>query len=117
VERIEGICTQSQDLGLHVSLNLHRAPGYCINSGFYEPYDLWKSKEAQEAFNFHWGMWGKRLKSVPSSKISFDLLNEPSMRSDLNDQHSKSTLFLVNCIVSSPKVPRRQSAPRTLGTW
>jgi len=90
VERIEGFVRKAQDLGLHVSLNLHRAPGYCINAGFYEPYDLWKSKEAQEAFNFHWGMWGKRFKNVPSSKISFDLLNEPSMRSDLNDQHSKS---------------------------
>jgi len=91
VERIEGFVRKAQDLGLHVSLNLHRAPGYCINAGFYEPYDLWKSKEAQEAFDFHWGMWGKRFKSVPSSKISFDLLNEPSMRSDLNDQHSKSS--------------------------
>ena len=91
VERIEGFVRKAQDFGLHVSLNLHRAPGYCINSGFYEPYDLWKSKEAQEAFDFHWGMWGKRFKSVPSSRISFDLLNEPSIRSDLNDQHSKSS--------------------------
>ena len=91
VERIEAFVRKAQDKGLHVSVNLHRAPGYCINAGFYEPYDLWKSKEAQEAFNFHWGMWGKRFKDVPRSRISFDLLNEPSMRSDMNDQHSKSS--------------------------
>lgn len=91
VERIETFVRKAQGQGLHVSLNLHRAPGYCINAGFYEPYDLWKSKEAQDAFFFHWGMWGKRFKDVPSSKISFDLLNEPALRSDMNDQHSKSS--------------------------
>src|SRR5438874_1535820 len=41
-------------------------------------------------FNFHWNMWAKRYKNVSSKKISFDLLNEPSMREDMNDQHSKS---------------------------
>jgi len=88
VDRIEAFVRKAQDQGLHVSLNLHRAPGYCINAGFYEPYDLWKSKEAQEAFVFHWAMWAKRFESVPASKISFDLLNEPALRSDMNDQHA-----------------------------
>ena len=62
VDRIEAFVRKAQQHGLHVSLNLHRAPGYCINAGFYEPYNLWKDKEAQEAFFFHWGMWGKRFK-------------------------------------------------------
>lgn len=44
VDRIEAFVRKAQDHGLHVCLNLHRAPGYCINAGFYEPYDLWKSK-------------------------------------------------------------------------
>ena len=61
VDRIEAFVRKAQQHGLHVSLNLHRAPGYCINAGFYEPYNLWKDKEAQEAFFFHWGMWGKRF--------------------------------------------------------
>jgi aryl-phospho-beta-D-glucosidase BglC (GH1 family) len=91
VDRIEAFVRKAQDRGLHVSVNLHRAPGYCINAGFYEPYDLWKSKEAQEAFFFHWGMWGKRFKNVSASKISFDLLNEPCLRSDMNDQHAKNS--------------------------
>jgi aryl-phospho-beta-D-glucosidase BglC (GH1 family) len=91
VERIEGFVRKAQDHGLHVSLNLHRAPGYCINAGFYEPYDLWKSKDAPEAFAFHWGMWAKRFKDVPPAKLSFDLLNEPCLRSDMNDQHAKNS--------------------------
>jgi len=93
VERIETFVRKAQDHGLHVSLNLHRAPGYCINAGFYEPYDLWKSKEAQEAFFFHWGMWGKRFRNVAASKISFDLLNEPALRSDMNDQHASNSVI------------------------
>src|SRR5438552_10220816 len=91
VDRIEKLARKVVDHGLHVSVNLHRAPGYCINAGFDEPFDLWKSKEAQDAFAFHWGMWAKRFKDVPASKISFDLLNEPAVRPDLNDQHAKTS--------------------------
>ena len=93
VERIEAFVRRAQDHGLHVCLNLHRAPGYCINAGFFEPYDLWTSREAQQAFSFHWGMWAKRFKGVPASKISFDLLNEPSLRVDMNDQHGTKTVL------------------------
>jgi len=91
VQRIEQFVRKAQAQGLHVSVNLHRAPGYCINAGFREPYDLWKSEEAQKAFFFHWGMWGRRFKDVPNAKISFDLLNEPCVRSDLNDQHASNS--------------------------
>ena len=91
VDWIENFARKAMKAGLHVSLNLHRAPGYCINAGFREPYDLWKSAEAQKAFFFHWGMWAKRFKDVERAKISFDLLNEPAMRANLDDQHSPST--------------------------
>lgn len=90
VDRIESLVSLAHKHNLHVSLNLHRAPGYCINAGFNEPYNLWKDPQAQEAFYFHWNMWAKRFKNVSEKKISFDLLNEPSMREDMNDQHSKS---------------------------
>jgi endoglucanase len=90
VERIDKLVDTAHKHDMHVSLNLHRAPGYCINAGFYEPYNLWKDKEAQDAFCYHWNMWAKRYKNVSSKKISFDLVNEPSMREDMNDQHSKS---------------------------
>jgi aryl-phospho-beta-D-glucosidase BglC (GH1 family) len=90
VERIDALVTMAHQYNMHVSLNLHRAPGYCINAGFHEPYNLWKDEKAQEAFNFHWNMWAKRYKNVSNKKISFDLVNEPAMREDMNDQHSKS---------------------------
>lgn len=89
VDRIDQLVNLAHRYGMHVSLNLHRAPGYCINSGFHEPYNLWKDQEAQDAFNWHWNMWAKRYKNVSDKKISFDLVNEPSMREDMNDQHSR----------------------------
>ncbi len=76
---------------MHVSLNLHRGPGFCINAGFNEPFNLWKDQEAQDAFYFHWGMWAERYKNISSEKLSFDLLNEPCYKEDMNDQFSKST--------------------------
>ena len=88
-DRIEELVYLAHKYGLHVSLNLHRAPGYCVNAGFQEPYNLWKDEEALEDFCFHWKFWAKRFKNVSREKISFDLLNEPSLREDMNDQHSK----------------------------
>ncbi len=89
VDNIDKLVTMAHKYNLHVSLNLHRAPGYCVNAGFYEPYNLWTDQEALDAFCFHWDMWAKRYKNLSSQKISFDLVNEPSMRADMNDQHSK----------------------------
>ncbi len=89
LEEIDKLIYTANNYGLHVSLNLHRAPGYCINAGFHEPYNLWKDKEAQDAFNFHWGMWSKRYKDISSEKLSFDLLNEPAYIEDMNDQFAQ----------------------------
>jgi endoglucanase len=87
--RIENLVRMAHKYNLHVSLNLHRAPGFCVNAGFHEPYNLWKDSEALEDFCFHWKFWAKRFKKASRDKISFDLLNEPCMREDMNDQHSK----------------------------
>jgi len=91
VGKIDKLVQLAHKYNLHVCLNLHRAPGYCINAGFAEPYNLWKDEEAQKAFYFHWNMWAKLYKNVSSKKISFDLLNEPCMREDMNDQHAKNS--------------------------
>ena len=90
IDRIDGLVSMAHKYQMHVSLNLHRAPGYCINAGFHEPYNLWRDEAAQQAFYFHWGMLAKKYKDESPEKISFDLLNEPSVREDMNDQHSKS---------------------------
>jgi endoglucanase len=61
---------------VHVNLNLHRAPGYCVNPPK-EPLDLWKDEKALEACAFHWAHFAKRYKGIRNDRLSFDLLNEP----------------------------------------
>lgn len=91
IEQIDGLVSMAHKYNMHVSLNLHRAPGYCINAGFHEPFNLWKDAEALDAFCFHWQLWARRYKNLYSKKISFDLVNEPSLREDMNDQHSRQS--------------------------
>lgn len=88
-DRIEELVANAHKYNMHVSLNLHRAPGFCVNAGFNEPYNLWLDQEAQDAFYYHWSMWAEKYKNFSPEQISFDLANEPCMREDMNDQHSK----------------------------
>jgi endoglucanase len=62
---------------VHVNINFHRAPGYCVNPPE-EPLSLWKDEEALEASAFHWAHFARRYKGIPNHQVSFDLLNEPA---------------------------------------
>lgn len=64
--------------GLHVSFNVHRVPGYCINWPEREKHNLWKDEEALEGFKFMWETFAKRYRGISSEKLSFDLVNEPA---------------------------------------
>lgn len=61
---------------LHVNLNFHRAPGYCINNPDREPLLLWQDEPAQEAFVHHWKVFAERYQGVPADALSFNLVNE-----------------------------------------
>jgi aryl-phospho-beta-D-glucosidase BglC (GH1 family) len=76
-EQIDTYFEACKKYGLHFSLNIHRAPGYCINGNHLEKHNLWKDREAFEAFLFLWESFAKRYKGIPASEMSFDLLNEP----------------------------------------
>ncbi|HEX7434501.1 MAG TPA: cellulase family glycosylhydrolase [Anaerolineaceae bacterium] len=66
-----------QSRGMQMCLNLHRAPGYCINRADLERHNLWLDKVAQDAFVFLWESFAHRYQGIPSEALSFDLLNEP----------------------------------------
>ncbi len=70
---LEACCSR----GLHLSLNFHRAPGYCINNNQIERHNLWLDKVAQDAFVFLWEAFARRYQDIPPGDLSFDLLNEP----------------------------------------
>jgi endoglucanase len=57
-------------------LNLHRAPGYCVNPPK-EPLDLWTDAAALDASAHHWATLARRYQGLPNRELSFDLLNEP----------------------------------------
>jgi endoglucanase len=71
--------------GVHINLNFHRLPGYCINSRELEPADLFTDHaparaRALNAACYHWAHFARRYKGVPSTQLSFDLINEPPRR-------------------------------------
>lgn len=63
--------------GLHLCLNLHRAPGYSVSRERREPFNLWRDPAALDAFCLHWQTLARRYAGVPADRLSFDLLNEP----------------------------------------
>jgi endoglucanase len=86
--------------GIHVNLNLHRAPGYCVNPPA-EPMDLFKDEAALAACGAHWGMFARRYRGISNRQLSFDLLNEPK---DLDEgEYHRVVKRLVEAIRSEDK--------------
>ena len=76
LDPVDRIVELGRKYGLHVSLNLHRAPGYCVNNPGREPFVLWSDPRAEEAFVTHWSVLAERYKGVSEYDLSFNLLNE-----------------------------------------
>jgi hypothetical protein len=76
-EKIDSYLEACRQRDIHLCLNIHRAPGYCINRNDLEKHNLWLDQEAQDAFVFLWETFARRYKGVPSKHLSFDLVNEP----------------------------------------
>jgi endoglucanase len=77
LKEIDAAVKYGRDRGIHVSLNFHRAPGYCVNPPK-EPLDLWSDAEALKQCRHHWATFARRYKGIPSADMSFDLVNEPA---------------------------------------
>ncbi len=76
MEKVDRAVELGTEHGLHVSLNFHRAPGYCINNSEREPFVLWSDQRAEDAFVFHWDLFAKRYRGVSVKDLSFNLVNE-----------------------------------------
>lgn len=79
---IDEVIEFGKQYNIHINLNLHRVPGYCINRRNMEPMDLFDDtkenmQQALDAFIHHWKYFAKRYKGIPNKEVSFDLLNEP----------------------------------------
>ena len=77
LEQIDGYLDACRQRDLHMCLNLHRAPGYCINRNDLERDNLWIDPGAQDGFVFLWEEFARRYRGVANDHLSFDLVNEP----------------------------------------
>jgi endoglucanase len=74
--RLDRALALAERYNLHLSLSLHRAPGYCVNPPC-EATSLWSDASTQRRFVEQWRLFAARYQGVPSARLSFDLLNEP----------------------------------------
>lgn len=84
---IDEVVELGKQYNIHINLNFHRVPGYCINGRDQEPMDLFndtpeRMQKALDAVVFHWKYFAKRYKGIPSTRLSFDLINEPPKNTD-----------------------------------
>jgi aryl-phospho-beta-D-glucosidase BglC (GH1 family) len=87
--------------GLHLSLNLHRAPGYIITGWETEPYNLWADRPARDAFVATWERFAERYREIPADALSFDLVNEPpalGLRGFTRDAHEAVIRHAVGAV-------------------
>ena len=99
LEQLDGCVEHALQRGLHVNLNLHRAPGYCINPGEKEPFDLWKDQAAVDAFAWHWELLAKRYRGLSAKQLSFDLVNEPPGPQKITrEEHRRAIAAAVQAI-------------------
>ena len=55
LQEIDQAVEWGRQYGVHVCLNFHRAPGFCINWSLSpEPWNLWSDAKAQDIFDFQW---------------------------------------------------------------
>ncbi len=78
--------------GVHVCINFHRAPGYCVNASKNEANNLWTDALAQAACARHWAFFADRYKAIPSERLSFNLFNEPP---GIDDETYYNTVKIV----------------------
>ncbi|MGD8782727.1 MAG: cellulase family glycosylhydrolase [Ignavibacteria bacterium] len=82
IKDIDEVIELGKQYNIHINLNFHRIPGYCINRRDLEPVDLFDDtpgnmQKALDAAVYHWRYFSKRYAGIPNSQLSFDLINEP----------------------------------------
>jgi len=74
---LDGYLAACRARKMHMSLNMHRVPGYCINNNNEERHNLWLEPLAQDGFTYQWEALARHFLGVPADELSFDLVNEP----------------------------------------
>jgi endoglucanase len=92
--------------GIHINLNFHRVPGYCINGRELEQADLFTGRRSQRdkalgAASYHWKNFARRYKGIPNHHLSFDLINEPPKMRSYEGYLEERYVEIVRALVTS----------------
>lgn len=75
LEDIDRCVAWGKKYHIHVCLNLHRAPGYCVNPPA-EPENIFRDQSALDGCAYQWEVFAKRYAKESNKWLSFNLLNE-----------------------------------------
>ena len=115
LKKIDRALDLGKQYGVHINLNFHRIPGYCINERELEPADLFTGTKAQRdkalaASVYHWKAFARRYKGIPNRRLSFDLINEPPKMRSYEGYLEERYVEIVQALVAAireedPKSP------------
>ena len=77
LRKLDAAVACGRKYGIHVNIDFHRAPGYCINPPA-EPKQLFTDPEPLTAFTNLWATLARRYRGIPNDELTFDLVNEPA---------------------------------------
>ena len=106
LKEIDRLLELGKKHNIHINLNFHRIPGYCINGRELEPADLFTGRKeegprALKAACFHWSVFARRYKGIPSAQLSFDLINEPPKMRSYEGYFEERYVVVVNALVAA----------------
>ena len=88
LEMLDQAVAWGEKYHLHININFHRVPGYCVNADEEEdPFQLCQSPEGIRYFCMLWQNLAERYRGIPSTKVTFDLVNEPSPTRHTREQY------------------------------
>ena len=76
LKKLDAAVSYGRKYGIHVNIDFHRAPGYCVNPPL-ESKQLFTDEEPFAAFTNLWATLARRYKGIPNDELTFDLVNEP----------------------------------------
>ena len=95
LKEIDRAVELGKQYGIHVNLNFHRTPGYCINPP-HEKVNLFEDDDALKACAFHWRLFAERYRDYSSDALSFNLINEaPSVADEKYDRVARRLIDTI----------------------
>lgn len=98
LKEIDAAVEMGKKYGIHINLNFHRVPGYCINKdeNFPLKYNLFEDEEPLAACAYHWKLFAERYKTYSNKDVSFNLINEaPSIEAEKYDKVARRLITAI----------------------